>query len=331
MPRYCAAKLCKNRGGVLSKDNKKISFYPFPLQDEERLRKWVDNMERKEWIPSRHQYLCSEHFTEDSFDLRWGIRYLKNTAVPTIFPFGYDTEEVPNTQGKKNSKSKPGVNAKLNRSTSPVKTKVLPFEKEPLNDNQVPSNGGALACEPGVDGTQVQDVFVLSDLHPDGSSLCKVVHTQALPPGFGESASRQPGDSTLIDTGLSMRSEAQRSPSSAPSSPSATSNALQAAVSQTVGRLSSAACGEDLQRAALSLERGPLEEHSYSRQDMDKNQLWNKIASLHMKILELEKREEGTMAQINSLENTIAQLRKENIVCEEKQRALEGYFTAVIL
>lgn len=44
-------------------------------------------MKRQEWTPSRHQYLCSEHFTEDSFDLRWGIRYLKHTAIPTIFPY----------------------------------------------------------------------------------------------------------------------------------------------------------------------------------------------------------------------------------------------------
>uniref|UniRef100_A0A4W4GLJ0 THAP domain-containing protein 5 n=1 Tax=Electrophorus electricus TaxID=8005 RepID=A0A4W4GLJ0_ELEEL len=86
MPRYCAVKLCNNRGGMPSKDNKRISFYPFPLQDKTRLKKWIVNMKRGEWTPSRHQYLCSEHFTEDSFDLRWGIRYLKHTAIPTIFP-----------------------------------------------------------------------------------------------------------------------------------------------------------------------------------------------------------------------------------------------------
>ncbi|KPP75623.1 THAP domain-containing protein 5-like [Scleropages formosus] len=223
----------------------------FPLRDEARLRKWVDNMERKEWSPSRHQYLCSEHFTEDSFDLRWGIRYLKHTAVPTIFPFIYDTGESPNIQ--------------------------------------------------------------------------------VLPPGFVEPASRQPDEEALIDSGLSMPSEAQQFPSSAPSPPSGSSDRLQAASSRTESAPPSAACGEDLQGAPSSVERSLLEEHSYSRQDMDKNQLWNKIASLHMKIMELEKREEGTIAKINSLENTIVHLRKENIVSEEKQKALEGYFTTVFL
>lgn len=62
----------------------------FPLQDKSRLQKWVSNMKREQWTPSRHQYLCSEHFTADCFDIRWGIRYLKNTAIPTIFPSSED-------------------------------------------------------------------------------------------------------------------------------------------------------------------------------------------------------------------------------------------------
>lgn len=63
-----------------------LLLHSFPLQDKTRLQKWVNNMRRGEWTPSRHQYLCSEHFTEDCFDIRWGIRYLKNTAIPTLFP-----------------------------------------------------------------------------------------------------------------------------------------------------------------------------------------------------------------------------------------------------
>uniref|UniRef100_A0A668UBY4 THAP domain-containing protein 5 n=1 Tax=Oreochromis aureus TaxID=47969 RepID=A0A668UBY4_OREAU len=91
MPRYCAVRVCRNRGGTASRqDNKRISFYPFPLQDKSRLQKWVSNMKREQWTPSRHQYLCSEHFTADCFDIRWGIRYLKNTAIPTIFPSSED-------------------------------------------------------------------------------------------------------------------------------------------------------------------------------------------------------------------------------------------------
>lgn len=67
-----------------------IFLQRFPIQDKPRLQIWVDNMKREEWTPSRHQYLCSEHFTEDCFDIRWGIRYLKNRAIPTIFPAADD-------------------------------------------------------------------------------------------------------------------------------------------------------------------------------------------------------------------------------------------------
>lgn len=65
----------------------------FPLHDKERLEKWLRNMKRDSWTPSKHQLLCSDHFTPDSLDVRWGIRYLKNTAVPTIFSSPDDEEK----------------------------------------------------------------------------------------------------------------------------------------------------------------------------------------------------------------------------------------------
>lgn len=75
------------------KNNSSLLFFPpsqpfekrFPLHDKERLEKWLRNMKRDAWTPSKHQLLCSDHFTPDSLDVRWGIRYLKHTAVPTIF------------------------------------------------------------------------------------------------------------------------------------------------------------------------------------------------------------------------------------------------------
>ncbi|XP_003215346.1 THAP domain-containing protein 5 isoform X1 [Anolis carolinensis] len=85
MPRYCAAACCRNRAGQSARDQRRLSFYPFPLHDKERLEKWLRNMKCDSWTPSKHQVLCSDHFTPDSLDVRWGIRYLKTTAVPTIF------------------------------------------------------------------------------------------------------------------------------------------------------------------------------------------------------------------------------------------------------
>ncbi|KAM7121530.1 THAP domain-containing protein 5 [Molossus nigricans] len=103
MPRYCAAICCKNRRGRNSKD-RKLSFYPFPLHDKERLEKWLKNMKRDSWMPSKYQFLCSDHFTPDSLDIRWGIRYLKQTAVPTIFSLPEDNQE--NDPSKKNCQKK---------------------------------------------------------------------------------------------------------------------------------------------------------------------------------------------------------------------------------
>ncbi|XP_051886418.1 THAP domain-containing protein 5-like [Pristis pectinata] len=87
MPRYCAVDSCSNRSGQLSADRQKLGFYPFPLQNKERLNKWIKNMKKENWFPTKHQCICSDHFTADSFEWRWGIRYLKTHAVPTVFSF----------------------------------------------------------------------------------------------------------------------------------------------------------------------------------------------------------------------------------------------------
>ncbi|XP_048864613.1 THAP domain-containing protein 5-like isoform X1 [Brienomyrus brachyistius] len=340
MPRYCAVKLCKNRGGVLSKDNKKISFYPFPLRDEARLQKWVDNMKREQWTPSRHQYLCSDHFTEDSFDLRWGIRYLKNTAVPTIFPFIYDDEtspiqdELKRLQSKKNSKPKPktsDINGKLLEPSSPTKKRALILKREiPKEESGV---GEGLESNPGGDEPPFPTVLFLRDLDSEGPGSGEVLHLQALPLGHSEETTEQPGDErTLIVSGVNQLDEDRQCPRLA------TQDRLRAAISQAIRSLPLSLPGEhpvagtgDQEREPSSTEYNLLDEHSYSRQDTDKEQLWNKIAGLHVKIMELEKREEETVVKMNTLENLIAHLRKESIVCEEKQKALEDYFTSVFL
>lgn len=76
------------------KNTEKYSLFNFrfPLHDKERLEKWLKNMKRDSWMPSKYQFLCSDHFTPDSLDIRWGIRYLKQTAVPTIFSLPEDNQ-----------------------------------------------------------------------------------------------------------------------------------------------------------------------------------------------------------------------------------------------
>ncbi|KAM9852971.1 THAP domain-containing protein 5-like [Aulostomus maculatus] len=81
MPKYCSVPNCKNDSG----GGDRRSFYKFPLQDPERLQQWLRNMGRENWTPSRHQYICHEHFAASCFKVRWGIRYLESDAVPTVF------------------------------------------------------------------------------------------------------------------------------------------------------------------------------------------------------------------------------------------------------
>lgn len=82
MPKYCSVPNCKNDTG---NGSERKSFYKFPLQDPVRLQQWLRNMGRENWTPSRHQYICHEHFAPSCFKVRWGIRYLESDAVPTVF------------------------------------------------------------------------------------------------------------------------------------------------------------------------------------------------------------------------------------------------------
>ncbi|XP_068615847.1 LOW QUALITY PROTEIN: THAP domain-containing protein 5-like [Brachionichthys hirsutus] len=84
MPKYCSVPNCKDGSGTGSGSDR-ISFYKFPLQDAVRLQQWLKNMGRESWTPSRHQYICHKHFAPSCFKVRWGIRYLDNDAVPTVF------------------------------------------------------------------------------------------------------------------------------------------------------------------------------------------------------------------------------------------------------
>ncbi|XP_025925766.1 THAP domain-containing protein 5 isoform X1 [Apteryx mantelli] len=127
MPRYCAASCCKNRGGQSARDQRKLSFYPFPLHDKERLEKWLRNMKRDAWTPSKHQLLCSDHFTPDSLDVRWGIRYLKHTAVPTIFSSPDDEEKDSSQHNPQEIKREDQEEASANVESDKVPVSLEPF------------------------------------------------------------------------------------------------------------------------------------------------------------------------------------------------------------
>ncbi|XP_063793682.1 THAP domain-containing protein 5-like [Pseudophryne corroboree] len=82
MPKCCVALECGRSEGV------RESYYKFPLHDKVRLKQWLANINLDNFFPTKNQYLCSKHFKPSCFQVRWGIRYLRHDAVPTIFSSG---------------------------------------------------------------------------------------------------------------------------------------------------------------------------------------------------------------------------------------------------
>ncbi|XP_029469107.1 THAP domain-containing protein 2 [Rhinatrema bivittatum] len=82
MPTSCAAFDCTS---VWKKDSN-ISFHRFPLQAERRKR-WIQQVNRQNFSPSLHTFLCSKHFEDSCFDRTGQTVRLRHDAVPTLFDF----------------------------------------------------------------------------------------------------------------------------------------------------------------------------------------------------------------------------------------------------
>ena len=69
------------------KKGSEYSFHHFPHQNPNLLKKWVLAIRRKQWKPTKHSFICSDHFHESCFVIRPGAegRRLKDDAVPSIF------------------------------------------------------------------------------------------------------------------------------------------------------------------------------------------------------------------------------------------------------
>ncbi|XP_073437282.1 peroxynitrite isomerase THAP4 isoform X2 [Dendrobates tinctorius] len=84
----CAAPNCTNRQGKGQRGA--ISFHRFPLKDSARLYLWTAAIQRSDWTPGPYSFLCSEHFSEDSFVPRMPDQHplLRPDAVPSLFRGG---------------------------------------------------------------------------------------------------------------------------------------------------------------------------------------------------------------------------------------------------
>ena len=78
---------------------------------------------------------------------------------------------------------------------------------------------------------------------------------------------------------------------------------------------------EDYESEVLQIE------HSYCRQDTNKEHLWQKVSKLHSKITLLELQEQQTLGRLKSLEALIRLLKQENWLSEENVKIIENHFT----
>ncbi|NXR99128.1 THAP5 protein, partial [Oxylabes madagascariensis] len=397
MPRYCAATRCKNRGGQSAKDQRKLSFYPFPLHDKERLEKWLRNMKRDSWTPSKHQLLCSDHFTPDSLDVRWGIRYLKNTAVPTIF-------SSPDDEEKNSSQNSPQQVQKEDQEETNVVSEKVSVPLEPCTPKKNPviaqnvEEKAEVICPialskplriqnlqlPDEDGFQADSVILDSSckryVHQPNPVLmtAAVQSMEATSVDTSTEDSRgctatvlQFTDSDILNSSLKLNNALgsvtdyaveNSVPHVVCSGEVQTSEdaVLLSTVTQTIEQFSGseesviaiimpAESPEEAERVNSSFlpvkeefldieetevteyDRNEIlrTEHSYCRQDIDRDHLWQKISKLHSKITLLEMQEVKTLGRLRSLEALITQLKQENLLSEEKLKMVENYFTTL--
>lgn len=296
-------------------------------------------MKREEWTPSRHQYLCSEHFTEDCFDIRWGIRYLKNTAIPTIFPSTEDVEEKRCSTLKRSPTAQPG-----NLDTKPSEYES-PLSKRPLILSRT--------CKKAQSGTTKN----VSAGHTESLTAPLLLSSTGIPPDSNlfevQAATCEiPADSGVSTVSCLALSQCNEAVSDAqadstvavlccetmgplPDRENVDAAALQAAPGQNfsfvpVEMVEDEPCFSE-KGGPSNGEHSSVEEHTYCRSDTDKDQLWSKILSLHAKIVELDRREESTVAKIRALETEVALLKKDGAVFKEKQKVLEDYISSVLL
>ncbi|KAJ4446337.1 hypothetical protein ANN_13032 [Periplaneta americana] len=74
-----------NKASLMRQQGQEIMVFPFSRPHI--LHQWVAAVKREKWTPTKNSFLCSEHFTKESYEaqLSSGRWYLKEDAVPELF------------------------------------------------------------------------------------------------------------------------------------------------------------------------------------------------------------------------------------------------------
>nr|XP_023495298.1 THAP domain-containing protein 5 isoform X1 [Equus caballus] len=356
----------------------------FPLHDKERLEKWLKNMKRDSWIPSKYQFLCSDHFTPDSLDVRWGIRYLKQTAVPTIFSLPEDNQGKDSSKKKSQKKKLEDEKEVCLKAKSEESFASNQPKKNTVNTGVVPEHA-KLLMKPSVPKTEsIQNNLltlnlVKQDTEKPQCTLEASVNQDIGIGGFPTSFENLNATTITLTTsnseGIEQSLETQEVleiTTNHPANPSFPNNSVEiksaqenpflfSTITQTVEELNTnkesviaifvptenskptinsfiPAQKETVDMEDIDVDDPLYEdvdyetevlqiEHSYCRQDINKEHLWQKVSKLHSKITLLELQEQQTLGRLKSLETLIRQLKQENWLSEENVKIIENHFT----
>ncbi|NXX81036.1 THAP5 protein, partial [Urocolius indicus] len=340
----------------------------FPLHDKERLEKWLRNMKRDAWTPSKHQLLCSDHFTPDSLDVRWGIRYLKHTAVPTIFSSPDDEEKDSSLKNRRKVKRKDPeeTNTNVVSKKAPVSLKPCTPKKNPVTTENINEKAEVVCSTVLSTPLQIQNLHLQNgDLQADSvifdsSSMQHIhqpnpvlmttavqsmettsIHTSVEDPVGCTAMVLQLTDPDYLNSSLKLNNAigsitdcAVENPNShvvgcsVEVQPTSENAVLLSTVTQTIEQFSGSEESviaiivpaenpeepETVDSSFLPIKEELLDmeeletdksvymnaydgcgvlqtEHSYCKQDIDRDHLWQKISKLHSKITLLEMQE----------------------------------------
>uniref|UniRef100_A0A8C8VI33 THAP domain-containing protein 5 n=1 Tax=Pelusios castaneus TaxID=367368 RepID=A0A8C8VI33_9SAUR len=358
-------------------------------------------MKRDTWTPSKHQVLCSDHFTPDSLDVRWGIRYLKHTAIPTIFSLPDDQEKDLSQHKPQEIKIENGeeINVcaesdSLSASLEPctpkesvittgsldekaeaicLSTLSNPLQKKVQLQNTEDLQAGTIILSSSEQHVQQSPVLMAgpvqnietSNVHTSVENLlsCTATVLQVTNPEYLDSSLKfnhaggpvihhpaensnshiascsvevQPSENAVFFSTITRTIEEFNGneesviaifvPAEYSKEPSMISSSFIPIKQEFIDM-------EEIEaeKSAYINNCGETEvlqtEHSYCRQDIDRDHLWQKIAKLHSKIILLEKQERKTLGRLKSLEALIGQLKQENLLSEEKLKIVENCFT----
>ncbi|XP_010186668.1 PREDICTED: THAP domain-containing protein 5 [Mesitornis unicolor] len=363
-------------------------------------------MKRDAWTPSKHQLLCSDHFTPDSLDVRWGIRYLKHTAVPTIFSSPGDEEKDSSQNSPQEVKRdleerKTNVNSeKASVSLEPCAPKTNRIIANNVDEQAEVVCSAALSKPLQIQKLQLQnrEGFQEGSVILDNSSKHHIhqpnpvlmaaaiqsmeatsAHTSVEDPVGCTATVLQFADPDYLNSSLKLKNvlgsitdyaiENPNAPvvgCSFEVQPTSENAVLLSTVTQSIEQFSgseesviaiivpaeSPEKPEIVNSPFLPIKQEFLDteetetdesvclnayggseilqtEHSYCKQDIDRDHLWQKISKLHSKITILEMQEIKTLGRLRSLEALIGQLKQENLLSEEKLKMVENCFTTL--